>query len=68
MSNLEFEEIGQYGFDRDETELEKKFPYLKDISYSKTSFAEDDTDNSEKFHKKEIFGSKEDILEKGETS
>ena len=68
MSNLEFEEIGQYGFDRDEKELEKQFPYLKDIYYSKTSFAEDDTDNSENFHKKEIFGSKEETTEKGETS
>ena len=43
--DIEFDEMGQYGYEKDEKELETKFPYLKEVSYAITSSSDE-----EKFH------------------
>ena len=59
---LEFEEMCQYGFDRDEKELEQKFHFLKEVSNSITPSCEEENhlqENSINDDKEIIFEEKE---------
>ena len=45
--DLEFEEMCQYGFDRDEKELEQKFPPPKEVSNSITPSCKEENHSQE---------------------
>ena len=46
--DIEFDEMGLYGYEKDEKELETKFPYLKEVSYVITSSSDEEKVHSHK--------------------